>query len=995
MRQSRIELSSINGMATGVPIAGADPYRLLWSDASSLLSDALPEHRVAATETASLHLEGDTNPYTGTEINPVGIQLTRTIGNISEATQEGFYYAGINNVINDLNPLTGTVADATYNVTNFYANLVALHTDTVNWGDGSISYTLYYGSATPNITATGTGHPLILFGQDISISPTITYNNAGGTYTLSTTGQRINISNTITLTAGAFTLADYGQQIYLLGTGSGTSTGYGIFLSVQSYDTNWLVYGTTDTTSYFRGNVWINELTGTAMLEAEADVATAPILILRQAAAQSVIGFTYEDSSGNDLFTIGPPAAGTPTAVIWNTTDGTSNKVMQFQGNKRATSLDNDEAYLSFTLENSNSDQKEVARITWVIQDETLGTEDGQVKFYAVNNSSLLEIMNFDNNNVIFNDASADVNFRVETNNQANALFIDGGTDLIGMFQGTPAAFLDLLGVTPASIGTTPGTTATQTLKVVGGVGGATTATATPVGGVGSLWSIAGGAGGAANSGTSGTATGGVGGAGTTNTGAGGGISHSQAGVLARGGAGGIMTASTGAGGSGSNSSTGGATGGAGGAHNITAGNGGSATGTGASTATGGAGGAITITAGTPGTPIGSTTLAVGAAGITTINGGTGGSISSTSVAAGTGGALNLNGGSGGTQSSSAAGGAGGAVTAAGGAGSGSSSATAGAGGAFTARGGTGGSGSMTTAGAGGSATYTGGTGGTASSTNGAAGTTTVSGGTGGGQASSLNGQNGGTLTLQGGTGGSTTTGTSGNGGATTLAGGVAGTNSGGVSGVGGIILFRTAATTSLTTNGNISVDGRWFIGGATTATAILHLVAGTTAASTAPLKFTTGTSMTAAEAGAVEFTTDDLFFTITTGTARKRLLMADPVGGLTSTRVPFATTNGRLTDDADFTFATDTLTITKIAATQHTGNVTMADGINFVLNTTTGTKIGTGTTQKLGFYDAAPVVQGASIADATGGVVIDAECRTATNALISRLEATGLIATV
>lgn len=34
---------------------------------------------------------------------------------------------------------------------------------------------------------------------------------------------------------------------------------------------------------------------------------------------------------------------------------------------------------------------------------------------------------------------------------------------------------------------------------------------------------------------------------------------------------------------------------------------------------------------------------------------------------------------------------------------------------------------------------------------------------------------------------------------------------------------------------------------------------------------------------------------------------------GLTSGRVPFATTNGRLIDDADMTFATDTLTVTKL----------------------------------------------------------------------------------
>jgi hypothetical protein len=38
--------------------------------------------------------------------------------------------------------------------------------------------------------------------------------------------------------------------------------------------------------------------------------------------------------------------------------------------------------------------------------------------------------------------------------------------------------------------------------------------------------------------------------------------------------------------------------------------------------------------------------------------------------------------------------------------------------------------------------------------------------------------------------------------------------------------------------------------------------------------------------------------------------------------------------------------------------NLTMADGKNVVLNTTTGTKIGTATAQKLGFYNATPVVQ-------------------------------------
>jgi len=58
---------------------------------------------------------------------------------------------------------------------------------------------------------------------------------------------------------------------------------------------------------------------------------------------------------------------------------------------------------------------------------------------------------------------------------------------------------------------------------------------------------------------------------------------------------------------------------------------------------------------------------------------------------------------------------------------------------------------------------------------------------------------------------------------------------------------------------------------GQTTPTAILHLKAGTATASTAPLKLTSGTLNTTAEAGAVEFLTDAYYGTITTGAARKQ----------------------------------------------------------------------------------------------------------------------------
>ena len=77
----------------------------------------------------------------------------------------------------------------------------------------------------------------------------------------------------------------------------------------------------------------------------------------------------------------------------------------------------------------------------------------------------------------------------------------------------------------------------------------------------------------------------------------------------------------------------------------------------------------------------------------------------------------------------------------------------------------------------------------------------------------------------------------------------------------------------------------------------------------------------------------------------------------------------------------------------QPLGHITMAGGKNIIVNTTTGTKIGTATGQKIGFWNATPVVQQAHIADPSAGTTVDAEARTAINAINALCAALGLTA--
>jgi hypothetical protein len=63
----------------------------------------------------------------------------------------------------------------------------------------------------------------------------------------------------------------------------------------------------------------------------------------------------------------------------------------------------------------------------------------------------------------------------------------------------------------------------------------------------------------------------------------------------------------------------------------------------------------------------------------------------------------------------------------------------------------------------------------------------------------------------------------------------------------------------------------------------------------------------------------------------------------------------------------TKKITATNVAAAawELSGNKSLADSANIVLGTTTGSKIGTATTQKLAFYNATPIVQPAAAGQA------------------------------
>lgn len=107
---------------------------------------------------------------------------------------------------------------------------------------------------------------------------------------------------------------------------------------------------------------------------------------------------------------------------------------------------------------------------------------------------------------------------------------------------------------------------------------------------------------------------------------------------------------------------------------------------------------------------------------------------------------------------------------------------------------------------------------------------------------------------------------------------------------------IKTASPTeALHVFGNARITGN-IAGGVTSATARLHLASGTATASTAPLKFTSGTNLTTAEAGAMEFNGTNLFFSPST----TRHTVNHGLTG--SATLDFGSTNAQLSTDLTIT---------------------------------------------------------------------------------------------
>jgi len=171
---------------------------------------------------------------------------------------------------------------------------------------------------------------------------------------------------------------------------------------------------------------------GTATFNHDISLSTDGAII--KFGADSEVTLTHVHNSGLQI----SHAGNGDTLTLLSTDDDASVGPRLLLQRDSSSPADNDlVGEIQFKAEDSSSNADAIFNMSATMVDVTGGTEDMQFTFNGIKGGSLTEYLKFKTENVVFNDNSNDIDFRVESNNNVFMLFVDGGNNTIGIGTAT------------------------------------------------------------------------------------------------------------------------------------------------------------------------------------------------------------------------------------------------------------------------------------------------------------------------------------------------------------------------------------------------------------------------------------------------------------------------------------------------------------------------------------------------------------------------------
>ena len=145
--------------------------------------------------------------------------------------------------------------------------------------------------------------------------------------------------------------------------------------------------------------------------------------------------------AANDGSTISTADNTTQLTLASTDADGSVGPVLDLYRNSSSPAANDRIGSITFTGENAAGEIIEYVSIDSFIRDTTDGSEDGQMNFQSMVAGANASRMQFLETETSFNEDSKDLNFRVESNAHPAALYVDGGTDGVGINSSAPISF--------------------------------------------------------------------------------------------------------------------------------------------------------------------------------------------------------------------------------------------------------------------------------------------------------------------------------------------------------------------------------------------------------------------------------------------------------------------------------------------------------------------------------------------------------------------------
>ena len=134
-------------------------------------------------------------------------------------------------------------------------------------------------------------------------------------------------------------------------------------------------------------------------------------------------------------------------SLVSTDADATVGPNLRLYRNSSSPADSDDIGAIRFDMRNDNSQDFTTFQITGDCGDVSDGTEDAEVHFDIMTAGTLREYLRMASGStpsVIINEDSQDIDFRVESNGNANMLFVDGGNDRVGVGTASPTELLHL-----------------------------------------------------------------------------------------------------------------------------------------------------------------------------------------------------------------------------------------------------------------------------------------------------------------------------------------------------------------------------------------------------------------------------------------------------------------------------------------------------------------------------------------------------------------------